>query len=151
MQAKSALNTLYFSADHVVWASQAGILTDKALVNRAQKLSLYSWLGASCCTIASEMSDILRAALPAVLVLSSALPLLALPLSPDGPTPALPAVLVLSLALYPLFPAGPAPSLLLALPPLSCWPYPLSPAGPTISLLIESFPYGRAKSADEIH
>lgn len=75
VQVKSALNTLYFSADHVVWASQAGILTDKALVDRAQKLSLYSWLGASCCTIASEMSDILRAALPAVLVLSLAVPL----------------------------------------------------------------------------
>lgn len=65
---KSCLNTLYFSADHVVWASQAGIVTDKTLVDRAQKLSLYSWLGASCCTIASELSDIMRAALPAVVV-----------------------------------------------------------------------------------
>jgi hypothetical protein len=65
---KALLNTVYFGADHVVWASQAGILTDKALVDRAQKISLWSWFGASCCTIAAELTEILRAALPAILV-----------------------------------------------------------------------------------
>jgi hypothetical protein len=65
---KALLNALYFGADHVVWASQAGLTTNKALVDRAQKVSLYSWLGASCCTIASELTEILRAALPAILV-----------------------------------------------------------------------------------
>ena len=34
----------------------------------APQVSLYSWLGASCCTIASELTEILRAALPAILV-----------------------------------------------------------------------------------
>lgn len=67
-QLKSALNALYFGADHVVWASQAGLVTDKAKVDRAQKISLYSWLGASCCTIAGELTEILRRALPAILV-----------------------------------------------------------------------------------
>ena len=67
-QLKSALNAVYFAADHVVWASQAGLITDKAKVDRAQKISLYSWLGASCCTIASELTEILRMALPAILV-----------------------------------------------------------------------------------
>ena len=71
MQLKSALNTLYFGADHVVWASQAGLTTNKSLVDRAQKISLYSWFGASCCTIVSELTEILRAAVPAILVRSS--------------------------------------------------------------------------------
>lgn len=44
------------------------MLTNKALVDRAQKVSLYSWFGASCCTIAAELTEILRAALPAILV-----------------------------------------------------------------------------------
>mmetsp|Transcript_19244 Transcript_19244/g.58089 ORF Transcript_19244/g.58089 Transcript_19244/m.58089 type:complete len:262 (-) Transcript_19244:773-1558(-) len=65
---KSLLNALYFGADHVVWASQAGLITDKTKVERAQKLSLYSWLGASLCTVAGELTEILRMALPAIIV-----------------------------------------------------------------------------------
>jgi Peroxisomal biogenesis factor 11 (PEX11) len=37
-QLKALLNALYFGADHVVWASQAGLTTNKALVDRAQKV-----------------------------------------------------------------------------------------------------------------
>jgi hypothetical protein len=37
-QLKSLLNAVYFGADHVVWASQAGLTTNKALVDRAQKV-----------------------------------------------------------------------------------------------------------------
>ena len=38
LQLKSLLNAIYFGADHVVWASQAGLTTNKALVDRAQKV-----------------------------------------------------------------------------------------------------------------
>lgn len=65
---KGLLNAVYFGADHVVWASQAGLLTDKTLVDRAQKVSLYGWLGASLCTIVAEATEVLRKALPAILV-----------------------------------------------------------------------------------
>ena len=39
-QLKALLNALYFGADHVVWASQAGLTTNKALVDRAQKVPI---------------------------------------------------------------------------------------------------------------
>jgi len=48
MQLKGLLNTVYFGADHVVWASQAGILGDKLLVDRAQKIRYYSCLRLQC-------------------------------------------------------------------------------------------------------
>ena len=38
VQLKALLNAVYFGADHVVWASQAGLTTNKALVDRAQKV-----------------------------------------------------------------------------------------------------------------
>ncbi len=58
MQLKSLLNTVYFGADHVVWASQAGILGDKLLVDRAQKIRYYSCLRLQCTHFKSGSYDI---------------------------------------------------------------------------------------------
>lgn len=44
----------YFGADHVVWAYQIGLTTNKTAGERAQKVSLYSWALGSICTIISE-------------------------------------------------------------------------------------------------
>lgn len=55
---KSLLMALYFAGDHVVWASQAGLTTNKKLVDRWQKISLYSWCGGSVITIVQECEEI---------------------------------------------------------------------------------------------
>jgi Peroxisomal biogenesis factor 11 (PEX11) len=55
---KPILMAIYFGADHVVWAQQAGLLTKKDLVARAQKTSLYGWFGGSLCTILTEVYEI---------------------------------------------------------------------------------------------
>ena len=55
---KSLLMALYFAGDHVVWASQAGITTNKRLVEKWQKISLYSWCGGSVITIVQECEEI---------------------------------------------------------------------------------------------
>jgi hypothetical protein len=55
---KPVLMAIYFGGDHVVWASQAGLLSNKTLTSRAQKASLYGWFGGSLCTIISEIYDI---------------------------------------------------------------------------------------------
>ena len=55
---KSLLMALYFAGDHVVWASQAGVTTNKKLVERWQKISLYSWCGGSVITIVQECEEI---------------------------------------------------------------------------------------------
>jgi hypothetical protein len=50
---------LYFAADHVVWAHQIGLLTDKRSGERAQKLSLWSWALGSVTTMILEANTIL--------------------------------------------------------------------------------------------
>lgn len=62
LKLRPILNAMYFGADHVVWASQAGILTNKALVDKFQKTSLYSWFGASLCTGLTELYELAQAA-----------------------------------------------------------------------------------------
>ena len=52
---KPVLMAIYFAADHVVWAQQAGLLANKDLTNHAQKCSLYGWFGGSLCTIVQEL------------------------------------------------------------------------------------------------
>lgn len=55
---KPILMSIYFGADHVVWAQQAGLLSNKELTDRAQKASMYGWLGGSLCTIVGEIYEI---------------------------------------------------------------------------------------------
>ena len=49
---------IYFGADHIVWAQQAGILNNKELTDKAQKASLYGWFGGSLCTIVGEIYEL---------------------------------------------------------------------------------------------
>jgi hypothetical protein len=56
---KDALMALYFAADHVVWAHQIGLLTNKKAGERAQKVSLYSWALGSVATMVLEANTIL--------------------------------------------------------------------------------------------
>ncbi len=49
---------MYFGGDHVVWASQAGIYTNKEVIDRVQKVSLWAWFGASTCTIVNELTEL---------------------------------------------------------------------------------------------
>ena len=58
LQAKALLNAVYFGGDHVVWASQAGIYSNKEVIDRAQKVSLWAWFGASTCTIVNEVVEL---------------------------------------------------------------------------------------------
>ncbi|KAK9814890.1 hypothetical protein WJX73_001456 [Symbiochloris irregularis] len=57
---KALLMGVYFAADHVVWASQAGIYTNKENIDRWQKVSLWSWFGGSGCTIVTELTELAR-------------------------------------------------------------------------------------------
>ncbi len=54
----------FFGGDHVVWAGGAGLVADKSLVERAQKLSFYGWLLGSLCQLNIELAELakLRAA-----------------------------------------------------------------------------------------
>ena len=54
---KPILMAIYFGGDHVVWASQAGLLQNKNITSRAQKASLYGWFGGSLCTIVTELYE----------------------------------------------------------------------------------------------
>ena len=54
---------VYFGADHVVWAQQAGLLNNKQLTTRAQKASLYGWFGGSLCTVMGELYELYGAPL----------------------------------------------------------------------------------------
>ncbi|KAK9838281.1 hypothetical protein WJX81_002226 [Elliptochloris bilobata] len=56
---KQMLMAVYFGADHVVWASQAGLYTNKQAVERWQKASLYGWMGGSVCTVVAECYELL--------------------------------------------------------------------------------------------
>lgn len=49
---------VYFGGDNIVWASQAGILSNKGLVAKAQKASLYGWAGGSVCTVINELYEL---------------------------------------------------------------------------------------------
>ncbi|KXZ52234.1 hypothetical protein GPECTOR_10g865 [Gonium pectorale] len=51
---KAVLMAVYFGADHVVWAHQIGLIADKKVGERYQKLSLWSWALGSVCTVAAE-------------------------------------------------------------------------------------------------
>ena len=84
LQAKALLNAVYFAGDHVVWASQAGIYSDKEVIDRAQKVSLWAWFGASTCTIVNEVTELAnsqqsrtRLLLPGEVRLSPSMPSLA--------------------------------------------------------------------------
>lgn len=55
---KPLLMSIYFGADHVVWAQQAGLMSNKSLTDRAQKTSLYGWFGGSLCTIVLELYEL---------------------------------------------------------------------------------------------
>jgi hypothetical protein len=57
---KPILMAVYFGGDHVVWAQNAGLTTNKALVARFQKASLYGWFGGSLCTLVAEIYEISR-------------------------------------------------------------------------------------------
>jgi hypothetical protein len=50
---------IYFGADHLVWAYQIGLTTDKAAGERWQKLSLRAWALGSLCSVAVETYQIL--------------------------------------------------------------------------------------------
>lgn len=49
---------VYFGGDNIVWASQAGILSNKGLVAKAQKASLYGWAGGSVCAVINELYEL---------------------------------------------------------------------------------------------
>ncbi|CAL5227522.1 g10509 [Coccomyxa viridis] len=51
---KGVLMAIYFGADHVVWAGQAGLVSNKQTLERYQKASLYGWAGGSLCTVIAE-------------------------------------------------------------------------------------------------
>lgn len=61
---KSILMAIYFAGDHVVWASQAGLYTDKEGTEKAQKMSLWSWALGSVCTVVSECYELLQLSKP---------------------------------------------------------------------------------------
>jgi TorA maturation chaperone TorD len=54
LQLKALLMAAYFAADHMVWAHQIGIATDKLWAERWQKLSLWSWALGSVCSAVVE-------------------------------------------------------------------------------------------------
>eukprot|EP00882_Tetradesmus_deserticola_P032168 GHRQ01036409.1.p2 GENE.GHRQ01036409.1~~GHRQ01036409.1.p2 ORF type:complete len:107 (-),score=30.94 GHRQ01036409.1:159-479(-) len=56
---KDVLMATYFAADHVVWAYQIGLVTDKKRGERAQKVSLWSWALGSVLTMVIEADAIL--------------------------------------------------------------------------------------------
>lgn len=60
LQLRALLMGTYFAFDHVVWASHAGLVTDKEFVTRCQKISLYSWMGGSTCTVIDQLAEINR-------------------------------------------------------------------------------------------
>jgi hypothetical protein len=49
----------YFAADHVVWAYQIGVISDKKIGERSQKVSLWSWALGSVLTMIIEANAIL--------------------------------------------------------------------------------------------
>lgn len=56
---KDLLMATYFAADHVVWAHQIGLLSNKRHGERAQKVSLWAWALGSLTTMVLEANAIL--------------------------------------------------------------------------------------------
>lgn len=56
---------IYFGADHWVWGSQAGLVTDKEKVKRFQRASMWGWFGASACQVGVEVYSLAELLLPA--------------------------------------------------------------------------------------
>ena len=52
---------VYMGADHLVWASSAGVIANKDLAKTAQKLSLWGWFAASVATVATLSGDLTAA------------------------------------------------------------------------------------------
>jgi|TARA_B110000977_G_scaffold191815_1_gene264497 hypothetical protein len=55
---------VYMGADHLVWATSCGVISDTAKKDRQnfyQKLSLWSWFAASCATIVQQTGDLTQA------------------------------------------------------------------------------------------
>ncbi|KAL3148529.1 hypothetical protein ABBQ38_013967 [Trebouxia sp. C0009 RCD-2024] len=61
---KSILMAIYFAGDHVVWASQAGLYTNKEGTEKAQKMSLWAWALGSVCSIVSECYELSQLSKP---------------------------------------------------------------------------------------
>lgn len=61
---KDILMAVYFAADHAVWAYQIGLISDKAVGERFQKVSLWGWALGSVCTVVLEAVAIAEAAAP---------------------------------------------------------------------------------------
>jgi hypothetical protein len=59
LQLKDVLMATYFAADHVVWAYQIGVISDKKIGERLQKVSLWSWALGSVLTMIMEANAIL--------------------------------------------------------------------------------------------
>lgn len=55
---KDLLMATYFAADHVVWAFQIGLIQDKKVGERAQKVSLWGWAMGSVLTMIIEANNI---------------------------------------------------------------------------------------------
>lgn len=58
VQLKDLLLATYFTADHVVWAFQIGLIQDKTVGERAQKVSLWGWALGSVLTMIIEANNI---------------------------------------------------------------------------------------------
>merc|ERR1719263_880628 len=50
----------YFSADHIVWAKNAGIYEDAEMATWLQKVSMLSWFGGSVCKAVGELAELAR-------------------------------------------------------------------------------------------
>mmetsp|Transcript_10567 Transcript_10567/g.38843 ORF Transcript_10567/g.38843 Transcript_10567/m.38843 type:complete len:227 (+) Transcript_10567:103-783(+) len=57
---KAIAMALYFGGDHIVWAGSVGLIKNKELVEKVQKVSLYGWLVGSVCTLLSEARALSR-------------------------------------------------------------------------------------------
>lgn len=59
-QLKALSFAAFFGFDHVVWAGGAGLVEDKALLERAQELSFYGWWLGSLCGLALDLAELRR-------------------------------------------------------------------------------------------
>jgi len=57
-QLKALSMAAFFGFDHVVWAGGAGLVEDKTLLEKAQKLSFYGWLLGSLCQLAADAAEL---------------------------------------------------------------------------------------------
>jgi len=61
-QLKALSMAAFFGFDHVVWAGGAGLVEDKTLLEKAQKLSFYGWLLGSLCQLAADAAELRKLA-----------------------------------------------------------------------------------------